>query len=119
MSPYYKAPLATATIIFSVSFFILINYDLGLLYPYLISLNLSAISLMLIDKVSSGIRTSRIPENLLLAISAAGASPGVLISTQLFRHKSAKSSFLIGHVLIFILQISLLLALTDVLDLSY
>ena len=66
------------------------------LIPYLIVVNASAFLLMLIDKVKAKKKMWRIPERVLLGVSAIGGSVGGLLGMQVFRHKTKHPQFAIG-----------------------
>lgn len=66
------------------------------LIPYLILVNAAAFLLMLIDKVKAKKKMWRIPERVLLGISAIGGSVGGLLGMQVFRHKTKHPQFAIG-----------------------
>jgi len=46
------------------------------------------------DKLVAGTRTTRVPENVLLALALAGGTVGALLGMRLFHHKTSKQSFL-------------------------
>ena len=62
------------------------------------------------DKWAVGRSRSRIPERTLHVLALAGGSPAALISQQLFRHKTVKSSFRIRFWLIVAAQAAALSA---------
>ena len=66
------------------------------LIPYLIVVNAAALVLMLIDKVKAKKKMWRIPERVLLGVSAIGGSVGGLLGMQVFRHKTKHPQFAIG-----------------------
>ena len=66
------------------------------LIPYLILVNAAAVLLMLIDKVKATKKMWRIPERVLLGVSAIGGSVGGLLGMQVFRHKTKHPQFAIG-----------------------
>ena len=45
------------------------------------------------DKAVSGTRRGRVPESVLLALTAAGGTVGALVAMRLFRHKTLKATF--------------------------
>ena len=63
---------------------------------YLLIVNAAAFLLMLIDKVKAKRKMWRIPERVLLGISAIGGSVGGLLGMQVFCHKTKHPQFAIG-----------------------
>ena len=59
------------------------------------------------DKLSAKRSAWRVPEAVLLLLSAAGGSLGMLIGMYLFHHKTRKPKFFIGVPVIMIVQITL------------
>jgi uncharacterized membrane protein YsdA (DUF1294 family) len=82
-----------------------------LLIPYLILVNEAAFLLMLIDKVKAKKKMWRIPERVLLGVSAIGGSLGGLLGMQLFRHKTKHPQFAIGIPVMLVGHIMLLVFL--------
>ena len=78
------------------------------LIPYLIVVNAAAFLLMLIDKIKAKKKMWRIPERVLLGVSAIGGSIGGLLGMQLFRHKTKHWYFKFGMPLILFLQLLLI-----------
>ena len=76
-----------------------------LLIPYLIVVNAAAFLLMLIDKIKAKKKMWRIPERVLLGVSAIGGSLGGLLGMQVFRHKTKHIQFIVGMPLILAAQI--------------
>ena len=63
---------------------------------YLLIINALGFLLMLIDKVKAKKKMWRIPERVLLGVSAIGGSLGGLLGMQIFRHKTKHPQFAIG-----------------------
>ena len=61
------------------------------------------------DKAVSGARRSRVPETVLLALTAAGGTVGALLGMRLFRHKTVKARFRRRFWVVVGLQLVLLL----------
>ncbi len=73
-----------------------------LIYLWISVTSLVAFSLFGIDKARAKQHKRRIPERILLGISALGGSVGALLGMQLFRHKTKHLKFLIGIPLCFL-----------------
>lgn len=63
------------------------------------------------DKWMARVQTRRIPEKVLLGLALIGGSLGALCGVYFFRHKTRKSSFLLGLVLIVLLHVALFIAI--------
>lgn len=81
------------------------------LIPYLILVNAAAFLLMLIDKVKAKKKMWRIPERVLLGVSAIGGSLGGFVGMQVFRHKTKHPQFAIGIPVMLAVHIVLLVFL--------
>ena len=81
------------------------------LIPYLILVNAAAFLLMRIDKVKAKKNLWRIPERVLLGISAIGGSLGGLLGMQVFRHKTKHLRFAVGIPMMLAVHIALLIFL--------
>lgn len=66
------------------------------LFIYLALVNALSFLLMLIDKIKAKKKMWRIPERVLLGVSAIGGSVGGLLGMQVFRHKTKHLRFAIG-----------------------
>lgn len=82
------------------------------LYLYLICINIITIVVYGIDKRNAVHGKWRIRVSTLLALAAAGGSPGALLAMHLFHHKTRKKKFTIGIPLMLLAQIVLLFLLT-------
>lgn len=69
---------------------------------YLISINLIAFFLCLIDKIKAIKNWYRISEYMLLFISFIGGCFGMMIAMNLFKHKTRKIKFKLVYVLCFL-----------------
>lgn len=78
---------------------------------YLVLVNAIAFLLMLIDKIKAKKKMWRIPERVLLGVSAIGGSLGGLLGMQLFRHKTKHLQFAIGIPVMLVVHIVLLVVL--------
>ena len=81
------------------------------LIPYLIVVNAAAFLLMLIDKIKAKKKMWRIPERVLLGVSAIGGSLGGFLGMQVFRHKTKHLQFAIGIPVMLVVHIMLLVLL--------
>lgn len=79
---------------------------------YLLTINLLAISIMVIDKQKAKAHAWRIPEKTLFLVSLLGGSLGTWCGMYLFRHKTKHWYFVIGMPLILFLQIAAIIYLT-------
>ena len=74
---------------------------------YLLIINAISFLLMLIDKRKAQKNRYRIPEAVLMGVSALGGSLGGLAGMYTVRHKTRKPLFYIGIPIIIVLQITL------------
>ena len=81
------------------------------LIPYLILVNAVAFVLMLIDKIKAKKKMWRIPERVLLGVSAIGGSLGGLLGMKVFRHKTLHPQFAIGIPVMLAVHVVLLVLL--------
>lgn len=72
---------------------------------YLAIINAMAFMLMLIDKIKAKKKLWRIPERVLLGVSAIGGSLGGLIGMRLFRHKTKHPQFFVGIPVMLVIHI--------------
>jgi len=73
------------------------NIEIIILLGLFLLINLSAFTVMLIDKVKSGINgASRISEGMIFFLASVFGSFGVYAGMFVFRHKTRKWYFLIG-----------------------
>lgn len=77
---------------------------LSLLWAWLAAVSIVTMLLHGYDKMIAGSGITRVPENVVLAFSAAGGSVACFVAMLLFRHKTQKSSFQGALVGILILQ---------------
>ena len=80
-----------------------------ILFTYLAIINAVSFLLMLIDKIKAKKKMWRIPERVLLGVSAVGGSLGGLLGMRLFRHKTKHPKFYLSIPLMLLLQAGLLL----------
>ena len=81
------------------------------LFIYLVLINALACLLMLIDKIKAKKKMWRIPERVLLGVSAIGGSLGGFLGMQVFRHKTKHLQFAIGIPVMLVVHIVLLVLL--------
>ena len=79
--------------------------SLTCLIGYFILVNIIGFALMGIDKRRARKNAFRIPEATLFSVAIIGGSLGSIVGMQLFRHKTAHLSFMIGMPVILLLQI--------------
>ena len=79
---------------------------------YFIAVNAIAFIIFLLDKKNAKKRKWRVPESLLLAVSALGGSAGGYISMQMFRHKTRKPAFRWGLPVLIVIHILLIIYYT-------
>jgi len=72
---------------------------------YFIFINILTFIIYTIDKFLSKTKASRISEKELHTFSMIGGFLGATLSMALFKHKTAKSSFLIKHIVIILIWI--------------
>ncbi|MBQ2972055.1 MAG: DUF1294 domain-containing protein [Ruminococcus sp.] len=63
---------------------------------YFIIVSILAVLITIFDKISAKLNKWRIPEKVLLTISALGGSVAMLLTMFLIRHKTRKPKFMIG-----------------------
>lgn len=78
---------------------------------YLLIINLTAFSLMGIDKQRARQNRWRIAEKTLFLVAVLGGSFGMRVGMEVFRHKTKHKTFTIGIPIIFLLQVTSLLIL--------
>lgn len=61
--------------------------------------------LMAADKNAARSKGWRVPESVLLVLTAMGGSPAMLLARELFRHKTKKNSFVMRMGAIILLQL--------------
>lgn len=79
------------------------------IFTYLVIINAAAFILMLIDKRKARKRKRRIPEKVLLGVTAAGGSFGTLMAMYAFRHKTRHVQFTAGVPFLLFAHFGLLL----------
>lgn len=73
---------------------------------YLLIINAAGFCLMCADKRRAQKNQWRIQESILLAVAAAGGSPGCLAAMYLVRHKTRHPKFALGIPVILVLQVA-------------
>ena len=74
---------------------------------YLVIINAAGFVFMFIDKKKAKRRRRRIPEAVLMTISAIGGGVGTLAGMEIFRHKTNHASFYIGIPVMIVIQLAL------------
>ena len=80
----------------------------NILYGYLGVISVIAVIVTIADKVKAKRGAWRVPENMLLLLSALGGSVAMLVTMLLIRHKTKHLKFMLGIPIIIVLQIPLL-----------
>lgn len=109
LNPYQKFIILSSLFfvaVFSLTYFI---FDISAVIGYFLSINMVGLLLFFYDKKIAGRKNTRIPERVLHAVTALGASISTTIAMIAFRHKTQKSSFLMTHWVIIVFQIAVLL----------
>ena len=76
---------------------------------YLIIINLIAIVVTAHDKLAAIRQRRRVPEKTLMLISALGGAPAMYLTMLVIRHKTRKPLFMIGILIIFLLELAIIL----------
>ena len=79
---------------------------------WLVSINIVTFAAYGYDKAiaGSGSTRMRVPENVLLALTATGGTPGAMVGMAVFRHKTMKTAFRARFWIIVCVQAALLAA---------
>ncbi|HEX2859385.1 MAG TPA: DUF1294 domain-containing protein [Alphaproteobacteria bacterium] len=80
----------------------------GGIWWWLFYANLNLLALLAKDKLAAVKKGRRTPESTLLLLALAGASPALLGGRFLFRHKTAKQSFIVQMCGVMVVQAGLL-----------
>lgn len=78
------------------------------LWYYLLTINASALLLMLVDKLKARKHRWRIPEAVLFGAALLGGSLGATLGMFLFRHKTRHALFVIGLPVLLLVHVGLL-----------
>jgi len=87
-----------------------VGAPLNVTQSWLIAINLVAVLTYAYDKGISSSGAMRVPENVLLALAAAGGIIGAVAGMLLFHHKTAKGSFQLKLLLVAVIQSVLIVA---------
>lgn len=79
------------------------------LFWYLILISVVSVVVTVWDKISAIAHKRRVPERVLLTLSAIGGSVAMLVTMLSIRHKTRKPKFMIGIPAIILLQLILIL----------
>ena len=82
---------------------------------YLICISFVAVIVTIWDKLSAIAHKRRVPERMLLTLSALGGSIAMLITMLIIRHKTRKPKFMVGIPAIILLQLVLILIIAVIL----
>ena len=77
----------------------------GLLFRYLVAVNVVEFSLFAWDKLQAKQKGRRVPEQQLLVLALAGGTPAAFLASSLFRHKVSKDNFMNPLRAIIVLQV--------------
>lgn len=95
--------ISSVAISYLLHFVLLRRY---VVFEILLALNVSSLVMFGYDKVVSAYeKSTRVPENFFFLISALGGSIGILVGSNMFRHKRQKMSFMGRIFLIVLVQI--------------
>ena len=83
-------------------------YGLHWALSYIAAINLATMLTYLYDKSISHTEAVRVPEKVLHLLSILGGSPGALLASKLFRHKTQKTGFQLVQWLIVLIQVAIL-----------
>jgi len=96
---------------------LLIAFGLMLLFPiwdrffnYLIAINVVTFAVFGYDKLIAPTQATRVPEAILLALTALGGCVGGIIARPVFRHKTLKVAFRLAFWLCVLVSIALIAA---------
>ena len=78
-----------------------------LIVIYLAAINAAALIVCAADKLAAKKGAYRVPEAVLLLLSAAGGGAGMLFGMYIFNHKTRKPKFFIGVPAIIMMEIAL------------
>jgi len=93
-NPYRRFPLLALLVTLLITFGLLLLFPLwDGLFAWLIGINIVAFLAFGYDKNVAQTEATRVPEFVLLALTALGGSVGAVIARPLFRHKTLKESF--------------------------
>lgn len=106
-SPYTRALVPWFFFVFAATVFMGETFHLPWLLSLFIGLNVGALLLYGLDKMSAGMHSERIPERILWLSAFLGGSIGAVAGMQLFRHKTKKASFQFVLALLVLLQVAL------------
>jgi uncharacterized membrane protein YsdA (DUF1294 family) len=79
--------------------------SVGALWAWVIAVNAVTFMVFFYDKAVAGGRRTRVPERILLALTAAGGTGGALAGMNLFHHKTVKKGFRRAFWAVVVLQI--------------
>ena len=79
------------------------------LIGYLIFISVISIAVTIWDKLSAIAKKRRVPERVLLTLSALGGSVAMLLTMLIIRHKTRKAKFMFGIPSIILLQLVIIL----------
>jgi len=84
--------ITAAIFMFSMLFWWMLS-SWGVFVLYLLSINITTVSLYFFDKTIAGGKTTRVPEVVLHSLAFLGGSPMAIVSQIMFHHKTRKDLF--------------------------
>ncbi len=107
-NPYRRFALLALLLTLLITFGLLSLFPRwDVVFAWLIAINIVAFLTLGYDKAIAPTRATRVPEAILLALTALGGSIGAVIGRLLFRHKTQKATFQPAFWLCVILSIVL------------
>jgi uncharacterized membrane protein YsdA (DUF1294 family) len=108
INPYIFFLLFGTLLVVGACSLLRIYFGVAALHASIISINLTALVLMGLDKSSARSVAGRVPETILYLTALIGGAPGLLFGCYVFKHKTRKASFQLTLLLIFCAQFYLL-----------
>ena len=93
-NPYRRFALLALLAALSITFGLLLSFPRwDVVFTWLIAINVVMFAALGYDKAAAPTGAARVPEAILLALTALGGGVGAVIGRLLFRHKTRKASF--------------------------
>lgn len=107
-NPYIRFLVLGIIVLGVISVVARLGAELSPFPALLLGINGAALFLCGFDKSLAGTAKTRVPEKVLLLFGLLGGSPGLVTGMFFFRHKTKKSSFIFGLLIILVIHILLL-----------